>query len=152
MPSDGIGCGAGLPGAVGGMQGAKTLGGWGLAVPLFGAREAAVPRPYPAGLRPSLGLTAEPAFLRSRSRSSEGASDTLPDPEEKTEPQGLREGRSHANGDNSGPLPALVLLAGCREEDWNHSALSTAVAGFLPWPYVNHEIFLLVLAKGLLMW
>lgn len=49
-------------------------------------------------------------------------------------------------------FPRLSPWPGCREKGWNHSALNTAVAGFLSQPYVNHEIFLLVLAKGLLMW
>lgn len=82
----------------------------------------------------------------------EEASDAPALSKEKTEPWGFGQGCSPARGDNTGWLPALVLLAGCKKDGWNHSALNTALAGVLLWPYVNHEIFLLVLAKGLLMW
>lgn len=50
------------------------------------------------------------------------------------------------------PFLPLSSWPGRKEKGWNHSALNTASTGFLPWPYVNHEIFLFMLAKGLLMW
>lgn len=70
------------------------------------------PRPHPVGLsaQPRCDCRACPLTVMYR-RAWKGPQIPLHYPEEKTESQGLYKGCSHDDGDNSGPLPAVVLLA-----------------------------------------
>lgn len=119
----------------------------------FGTMESSnAPCPDPAGISPRhRGLTAEAVPLRS---CSEELGRGLRHPcltQRRKQPQGLCRGCSHANGGNSGSLPPLSSWPSCREKGRNPSALNAASVGFLLCCYVNHEIFLRMLANGLLL-
>lgn len=60
-------------------------------------------------------------------------------------------GCSHATGNDSDPFPPWASWPSFGVKHRDPSTLNTASVGFLPCCYVNHAIFLPVLAKGLLM-